>query len=137
MAMTQGNVPLDTELRHFFDNNLSRTYSFVELSIFFLYHPPLSICAYERVSKMPIQWTPSRLLKSPVPMTVEDLAEDFLCTLPNIRRGELTAEDQKCCICLEPFGTTPSERGVIERPKHLPCGHIVGSEVSKISVLTS
>jgi hypothetical protein len=71
-----------------------------------------------------------RPLKSSLPITAEDSAEDFLRTLPNVRRGELIAEDQKCSICLEPFGTIPSERGVIERPKRLPCGHVVGSEVS-------
>ncbi|KAL2037399.1 hypothetical protein N7G274_009884 [Stereocaulon virgatum] len=69
-----------------------------------------------------------RTLKSPPHIMVEDSAEDFLRALPNVRRGEMTIKGQKCSICLEPFGTTPSERGVIERPKRLPCHHVVGSE---------
>ncbi|CAF9934548.1 hypothetical protein IMSHALPRED_009757 [Imshaugia aleurites] len=60
------------------------------------------------------------------------MAEEFLAQLPRVRRGILDHEDQRCPICLEEYGTTPSSRGVIERAVILPCGHIMGSECISI-----
>ncbi|KAF6228013.1 hypothetical protein HO133_007741 [Letharia lupina] len=56
------------------------------------------------------------------------MAEEFLAQLRYVRRGVLEKGDQRCFICMEDYGTTPSENGTIERAVILPCNHIMGSE---------
>lgn len=56
------------------------------------------------------------------------MAEAFLNNLPNVARGVLGEDEQRCSICMEPYGCTPSENGIIERPVRLACNHIIGSE---------
>lgn len=60
------------------------------------------------------------------------MAEAFLALLPKVGRGVLSKEDQRCTICMEEYGTTPSNNGIIERAVRLPCNHVVGSECISI-----
>ena len=55
------------------------------------------------------------------------MAEAFLDGLPRVRRGVLGRQDQRCSICMEDYGTTPSANGIIERAVRLPCHHVLGS----------
>ena len=130
LTMTQGKYSHDTVPRDLFHYSISKSILLRRV----LKSPSIAILrsrlAHTIVSKMPSIGGRPQPLKSPPPITVDNSAEDFLRALPNVKRGELTAEDQKYSICLEPFSTTPSDRGVIERPKRLPCGHVLGSEVS-------
>jgi len=56
------------------------------------------------------------------------MATSFIDSLPNVGRGVLDKDNQKCCLCQEEYGTQASTRGIIERPVKLPCNHIMGSE---------
>ncbi|KAL9071981.1 MAG: hypothetical protein Q9161_003913 [Pseudevernia consocians] len=56
------------------------------------------------------------------------MAAVFLARLPKVGRGILAQEDQRCSICMEVYGTTPSASGIIERAVRLPCNHVIGSE---------
>lgn len=62
------------------------------------------------------------------------MAKAFLTQLPRVRRGILGKDDQRCFICMEDYGTTPSASGIIEHAVKLPCNHIMGSECISIWV---
>ncbi|KAL9133198.1 MAG: hypothetical protein Q9175_005621 [Cornicularia normoerica] len=62
------------------------------------------------------------------------MAEAFIAQLPHVGRGILENEDQRCFICMENYGTTPSASCIIERAVKLPCNHIMGSECISIWV---
>ena len=65
------------------------------------------------------------------------MAEAFLSNLQNVARGVLREDEQQCSICMQAYGTTPSENGIIERPIRLPCNHVMGSECIAIWVSSS
>ena len=55
------------------------------------------------------------------------MAQQFLAQLPRARREELP-DGEECMICMEAYGTFPSDNGASEHAVRLPCDHFVGSE---------
>ena len=54
------------------------------------------------------------------------MAEAFLYELLQAH-NRVNNQDERCCICLEEYGTLSRETGTIEVEMRLPCDHSIGS----------
>jgi len=66
-------------------------------------------------------------------MSQSSVVEEFVNRLSNVTIESIHSEDRACCICLQGYGTQPSDRGILEHPVRLPgCAHIMGSECIRL-----